>query len=462
MADHGPTFLAHEADPGVLEKLLVAERVALGAVIALAILNLAGSLLPVAQRWIAANLHLMSAESVLFALMGALSLLLLEPRRSQRSEWVGWALAAAILLLGAVIIDDRFLNINIGIPPPASASQPTWISSLPISTQAASGFALLGLAMMFLRARSRAAVLAADIFTACLLLAVLLNASQQIFDRSSVFGPPLDTGRSFQSTICLLLLASVTFCRRARKGVFSIYLGRGTGSRVARVLSPIVLLTPYLREYCRAYFMGDSRMPLPYTTAVLATLAVIVASALLLYLAWRINSMEAQIHTLSVRDELTGLYNLRGFRLLAEQAMRTAHRAQHDFSVLFVDLDDLKQINDRFGHFEGSQCLADTAEILRTVFRESDVLGRVGGDEFAVAGEFTASGMLLAVGRLQELVMNWNARPDRPIPIGLSFGTVTSQAGSHPSLDALLKQADQAMYEHKRGKKNLAAENAQP
>ena len=461
MAERRPTFPANEADAGVLEKLLVAERVALGAVIALAVLNLAGSFLPLAQQLMATNWRLMSGEVVLFGLISALSLLLLEPRRSRRTEWMGWALAAALLLLCAVIVDDRSLNTTIGTPPLASASQPTWLSSLPIPTQAASGFALLGLSMMFLRARSRAAVLAADISTSCLILVVLVFASEQINDMSQVFGPAEATVHSFQSMVCLLLLTAVTFCRRARNGVFSIFLGRGTGSRMARALSPILLLFPYLREWGRAYFLGDSSMPPPYTTAVLATLAVTVSTSLMLYLAWRINSMEVQIHNLSLRDELTGLYNLRGFRLLAEQALRMARRSKHPFSVLFVDLDDLKQVNDRFGHFAGSQCLVETAAILRQVFRKSDVLGRIGGDEFAVAGEFAEPGMLSAAGRLEELVKQLNAEPGRPIPLSLSFGTVTSKTGSDETLEALLKNADYAMYERKRRKKSLPGETVQ-
>jgi diguanylate cyclase (GGDEF)-like protein len=458
MTGPAPTLFANEADADVLEKLVVAERVALGAVIALAILNLACSLLPPAQQLMAANWRPMGAQAVLFTLMSALSLLLLEPRRSQRSEWTGWALAAAILLLSGLIVAGRVLHPALGAAPVSSALRPFWISNARISVQTASGFAALGLAMMFLRARSRAAVVAADLATCLPLLVVLVSASEQIIDMLHVFGPAVDTDRAFQSMVCLLLLTAVTICRRARKGVFSIFLGRGTGSRMARVLSPILLIFPYLRECGRAYFIGDSRMPPPYATAVLATLAVLVAGSLLLYLAWRINSMEAQIHTLSVRDELTGLYNLRGFRLLTEQALRVANRSRHPFSVLFLDLDDLKQVNDQFGHFVGSQCLVDIAKILRAAFREADVLGRIGGDEFAVAGEFTEQGMLLAAGRLEEAVTRWNAEPDRPIPLNLSFGTVTSQTVPHESLDALLKNADHAMYENKRRKKSLAGE----
>ncbi len=447
----------------MLEKLAVAEHLALGAVIALAILNLAASFLPLALRLQTTNWRLMSGEAVLFALMSALSLLLLEPRRSQGTQFAGQALAAAVLLLSGIIVAARALH-----PAPGATGldsilpHPYWLLSTHISLQAAGGFALLGLSMLFLRVQSRAAVLAADVSTCCLVFVVLVLASEQISDMSHIFGPAADTGRSFQTTVCLLLLTSVTFFHRAGNGILSIFVGRGTGSRLARVLSPILLLLPYLREWGRAHFIGDRRMPPPYSTAILATLAVIVSSALLLYLARRINSMEVEIHNLSLRDELTGLYNLRGFRLLAEQGLRRANRSSHPFSVLFVDLDDLKQVNDQFGHFVGSQCLVEAAEILRTVFREADVLGRIGGDEFAVAGEFTEPGMVLAVERLEEIVAGWNTGPDRPIPLSLSFGTVTSRSGSHETLDALLKSADHAMYEHKRRKKSLAEEIVQP
>jgi len=99
---------------------------------------------------------------------------------------------------------------------------------------------------------------------------------------------------------------------------------------------------------------------------------------LLLALVWRINSMEMEIHVLSLRDEFTGVYNLRGFSLLAEQVLHLAQRSQLPLSVLFVDLDDLKEINDSFGHDVGSTYLIEIAEILKETFRETDVIGRVG------------------------------------------------------------------------------------
>lgn len=459
MAELKPTILTSEPDPGVLRKLVIVEHLALGAVIVLAILNLGASFLPLAQQLQTTNWQLMSGEAVVLALLCALSLLLQEPRRPQHTQWTSEALAAAVLLLSGIIFVGRVLHRLPGVAAPhSSLSQPYWLLHTHISLPSACSFALLGLSMLFLRAQSRTTILIGDISTCCLVFVVLVFASDQIIDVSHVFGPEADAARSLQTAVSLLLLTCVTFSYRARKGVLSIFLGRGTGSKVARAMSPILLLLPYLRELGRAHLIGDSKMPPPYTTAILATLVVIVSSALLLYLAQRINSMEVEIHNLSLRDELTGLYNLRGFRMLAEHALRMANRSGHPFSVLFVDLDDLKQVNDHFGHFAGSQCLVETADILRKAFREADVLGRIGGDEFAVAGDFTEPGMVLAVGRLEKMVAEWNAAPDRPIPLSLSFGTVTSSAGSHDSLDILLKNADHAMYEQKRRKKSLAGE----
>src|SRR5215468_9102915 len=92
----------------------------------------------------------------------------------------------------------------------------------------------------------------------------------------------------------------------------------------------------------------------------------------------------AQLENLSLMDDLTGLYNRKGFLALAHHRVKLAHRNCEPFSVAFVDLDGLKLINDSFGHHAGNQALVDTANVLRDCLRESDVLARLGGDEFAV------------------------------------------------------------------------------
>jgi diguanylate cyclase (GGDEF)-like protein len=182
-------------------------------------------------------------------------------------------------------------------------------------------------------------------------------------------------------------------------------------------------------------------------------MAAVVSMALLLFLAWQIKGMETEIHSLSLSDELTKLYNLKGFHLLAGQALRLAYRAHAPFSVLFIDLDNLKQINDAMGHTAGSAFLTETAEILGATFRETDVLGRIGGDEFAVAGQFSEEAISIAIQRLEEGCAKRNAQAGRRFALSFSVGHVTTLEEHKETLDELLTKADQVMYEAKRSKK---------
>lgn len=174
---------------------------------------------------------------------------------------------------------------------------------------------------------------------------------------------------------------------------------------------------------------------------------------LLLFLVWRINGMEKEIHELTLRDDLTGLYNMRGFYLLAEQTLRLAQRAKMPFSVLFVDLDGLKQINDQQGHNIGSAYLAETGNLLFETFREGDVKGRFGGDEFVVAGQFSKVGIEVAAQRLQQAAAERNAAAGLQPPLSFSVGYVTAEHYSQITLKELVTAADEAMYKDKRQRK---------
>ena len=93
---------------------------------------------------------------------------------------------------------------------------------------------------------------------------------------------------------------------------------------------------------------------------------------------------EAEVRQLSMTDELTGVYNRRGFFLLANQQLKIAKRTQMSCCLLFADLDGLKKINDSLGHEIGDRILAEAAYILKQTFRDSDIVARLGGDEFVI------------------------------------------------------------------------------
>lgn len=163
--------------------------------------------------------------------------------------------------------------------------------------------------------------------------------------------------------------------------------------------------------------------------------------------------MQGELRALSLIDDLTGLYNRRGFLTLASQEFRLAHRLKKRMILLFADLDDLKGINDTLGHLEGNRALIKTAGILKETFRDSDIIGRVGGDEFAVlAVENQENNRLRLNTRLQENMKAHNAKATSPLKLSVSVGIARYDPDSPCSIDELLEWADKSMYEQKRSK----------
>ncbi len=162
--------------------------------------------------------------------------------------------------------------------------------------------------------------------------------------------------------------------------------------------------------------------------------------------------MEETLRSLALLDNLTDLFNRRGFFTLAEQQLKAAERAKRRMVLLFTDFDGLKQINDTFGHSEGDRALIETADVLRETFRESDIIARIGGDEFVVmAIETNGSPAEVLITRLQENLKARNAREDRHYKLSLSVGLARYDPEHPCSIDELLARADKAMYERKQG-----------
>jgi diguanylate cyclase (GGDEF)-like protein/PAS domain S-box-containing protein len=164
---------------------------------------------------------------------------------------------------------------------------------------------------------------------------------------------------------------------------------------------------------------------------------------------------EAAIQTLSLADELTGLYNRRGFVAFCEQHVNSVHRTNKGLAIVYADLDGLKQINDSFGHKEGDRALTKTAELLKETFRSSDVLGRWGGDEFTVLAALDPEGTVDSlVSRLEKKFESYNALNHVPYKLSLSIGVAELKSDGTQSMEDLMARADAAMYENKRRKKS--------
>ena len=160
--------------------------------------------------------------------------------------------------------------------------------------------------------------------------------------------------------------------------------------------------------------------------------------------------LETQLQALTIVDEATGLYNRRGFMTLAEQQIKIADRAGTELYLLFGDLDNLKTTNDGLGHREGDRVINDTAQVIRATFRDADILGRIGGDEFVVlmTDPHGITPDQLAA-RFRNAIEAHNRAPSAPA-IALSFGIARYDPADPCPLDALMKRADALMYEDKR------------
>jgi len=158
----------------------------------------------------------------------------------------------------------------------------------------------------------------------------------------------------------------------------------------------------------------------------------------------------SQIQTLAIIDDLTGLYNRRGFFTLAEQQIKLASRLNHSILLVFMDMDKLKQINDEFGHLQGDLALIDVAKLLKQSFRSSDIVARIGGDEFVVlAINANGADATVLINRLRKKMADLNNSGAKPYHISLSIGTSAWLPGGPINLDELLARADAQMYQHK-------------
>ena len=165
----------------------------------------------------------------------------------------------------------------------------------------------------------------------------------------------------------------------------------------------------------------------------------------------------AALRSLSLIDDLTGLYNRRGFTELGEQYIKLAWRSGRAITLVYLDVDRFKNINDTLGHHVGDRALKRVAEVLRSTFRRSDIIARIGGDEFAVlALETSGESAEWLAQRLREGVSVENASTHEPFRLAASVGVARSMGDDRLSLEDLMAQADAAMYREKRAKQRVA------
>jgi diguanylate cyclase (GGDEF)-like protein len=441
-----------EPDPALLAKLSVLQQASLGIVTLVTLTVFAGWLFPQFAAFLPTFMTRMSIPMALTVMLCALSLALSENGSHLSVPIAARYIAAQAGVLALLIMLESIYRKFPAVDALLMADRASGnTAGLPVHSPAA--FAFLSLCMMLVSSREVIFRRIADVLAPLMCLVALVLLSENLFGAFGLVRLSANNMIAPLLLVCLLILTWVVATRQSEQGVWSIFVGAGIGSRIARGFAPVLLVIPFLIELARTRLLLRDLVPEQYGAAILTSLAAGLAILLLLVLVWRINSMEKEIHDLTLRDELTGLYNMRGFYLLGEQTLRLAQRGELPFSVLFIDLDGLKKINDDLGHNMGSTYLAETGELVINCFRETDVKGRFGGDEFVVAGQFSMVGIELAATRLRAMAAAHNEKNPRKYPLSLSVGWVTLDHPSNESLKELVRRADEAMYREKRSKK---------
>ncbi len=324
---------------------------------------------------------------------------------------------------------------------------------VPPATSAAMSL-LAYLAVLWSRQSSGLRSLVADLGTAVALAAVLFLLSGTLFGSTTVAGAG---GISLQSPATVLaasLLVVVLVARRvAADGLLGFLRARGIGSHIARTVLPAALVVPFVLFEAIETAKRAGIASIELSHAVLARLLALAGAVVILWIGHHTNWMEGQLRRQSATDQLTGLLNRRGFE---DATARLARIAAHDHPgmvAFFFDLDNLKQANDLLGHTAGSEVIQRFADLLTLTFRKTDIIGRVGGDEFVVLAPAPVEAAADLLDRFARVVEAVNHSDFLPVPLSFSVGYAELFPGEAGDIESLIAEADARMYGEKSRKR---------
>ena len=435
--------LPNEPDPKLLALLEKLEPVALGitAIIAAGAL-LAWRLPAMAQlspHWLDPR-----PPTAIALLFSSLSLWLATRPRSRLAQMIGRGIALGLVLAPFVAILGYA-----GVLPLAAAR----LGALPPPPTIAISL-MSFLCMLWIGETRGIRSLVADLGAATTTAFTLFLIGGYVFGTIAFVGAVRVPLQSPATIVAIGLLAFVMLARRAVSGgIFRFLIADGSGSRVARAVLPAVVVTPFIVFQSINVLDRAGVSSIVLSQAIAAPLLVIATVTVIVWMGRYTNSIEGQLRRQSQTDELTGVLNQRGLESATAYLGRAALRDGQGLVAFFFDLDNLKRANDLLGHTAGSQIIQRFADLLAVTFRKTDIIARVGGDEFVVLAPApieTAEEMLR---RLARVVETLNASDHMPVPVSYSVGYAELRPGDGGDVDNLIAAADVRMYQEKSRKR---------
>lgn len=367
---------------------------------------------------------------------------------------LGRGLGCVVLLLAALNLVQWITGLDLGIDEWLVADESP---SLPgrMSLQTTAGYVLVGATLLCLHnAKDSKCGHVADGLAMLMVVLVLTVAAGYLFNATKLFGSDEMTRMSPQTLLGFGCMALVFGVRRARRGFSEALMGLGVGSQLARSMMPIGILLPAMLTISQSMMVTRGWLHPSYAAALHVTLASSLIMLLVLWMARRLNVLEANLRMASLTDELTGVSNRRGFMTLGELALAGVRRHDDESALLyFVDVDGLKRVNDELGHEAGSTLIKTVADTLRNSFRSSDVVGRIGGDEFCVLAVNSVDAPERVIHRLRKRAIDLRERQALPFDVQFSVGAAKVDPSQPRALEEAMRLADERMYAIKQQRK---------
>jgi len=304
------------------------------------------------------------------------------------------------------------------------------------------------IAPLFVRRKINVPIVLAA-YAAATVLTLLSIFYWQIFPACFIEGAGLTHFKIYSEyVISLILLGSLIFLLIERQAFDRYVLGLLIGSIILSIAAEMAFTT-YASVYGFSNMLGHLLILISFYLIYKAIIETGLTKPFDLMFR-NLKRSEEELRTLSFIDELTGLYNRRGFLIIGAKQAKISKRTKENMLLMFVDLDGMKWINDSFGHAEGDIALLETAQVLKDTFRESDIIGRLGGDEFAVLATLTNNSNASSINaRLDQQLDKLNRRGSNRYKLTLSTGTIDYGPDETASIKEMLDRADKLMYMHK-------------
>jgi len=445
---------SHQLDPSVLKWFEVTSNASLLVAGTIAAIILSGWFVPSISSVLPDGWALMQATSALSVLLLSIALLLKKQKNNYRFQSASqFFVISSIFLVGVTLLEHWYGQESIlGRYLVAKKLLPM---VYPTSIQSASCFLILALSLLIDHTRQGRLGYLLDALIMILVILNLLYLAGYIYKASHFIKETSVILISPQTLVCIALLTFVQAARRSPFGSYSTVLLKGIAGHTARIVLPSSVVISYVIILSQTLLAKSGIVNSPYDAAMTAVALSTILIIVVIMLARKIDFFERRLRNASITDELTGAYNLRGLFLHGKQALLDAKRSTVPLTVLFIDADGLKNVNDSLGHDAGSQLLCDIVTLMRNNFRDSDIISRVGGDEFVVIAHSQEDEIVPAVQRLNKAADGINTSGNKPYKIGFSIGKVMFDPHSTESLEDLLSRADAAMYQNKKERRNL-------